>query len=61
MRGYVDHSLTPLSGIPLGIFQSMTCVYAIEVMPTCLRGYLTSYVNVCWVSIPKIAAQVHEV
>lgn len=38
------------SGIPLGMFQTITCVYAIEVMPTTLRGYLTSYVNMCWVS-----------
>lgn len=31
------------------MFQAMTTVYAVEVMPTCLRAYLTSYVNCCWV------------
>lgn len=31
------------------MFQTITCVYAIEVMPTTLRAYLTSYVNMCWV------------
>ncbi|KAK4947805.1 hypothetical protein LTR10_013313 [Elasticomyces elasticus] len=47
-----------LLGIPLGIFQSMTCVYAVEVMPTRLRGYLTSYVNICWVLGQLIASGV---
>ena len=42
--------LTSGEGIPLGLFQTATCVYAIEVMPLCLRAYLTSYVNMCWVS-----------
>jgi len=41
-------------GIPLGMFQTVTCVYAIEVMPTHLRAYLTSYVNMCWVSITRL-------
>ena len=30
--------------------QTVTTVYASEVMPANLRGYLTSYVNLCWVN-----------
>ena len=41
-------------GIPLGMFQTVTTVYAIEVMPTSLRAYLTSYVNMCWVSTTSL-------
>ncbi|ETN44115.1 uncharacterized protein HMPREF1541_10665 [Cyphellophora europaea CBS 101466] len=37
-----------LIGMPLGMFQTVTCVYAIELMPTSLRAYLTSFVNMCW-------------
>lgn len=39
-----------LCGIPWGVYQTVTTVYASEVMPANLRGYLTSYVNLCWVS-----------
>jgi SP family general alpha glucoside:H+ symporter-like MFS transporter len=45
-----------LLGIPLGIFQTVTCVYAIEVMPVCLRAYLTSYISGCWLIGQLIAA-----
>lgn len=38
------------AGIPLAIFQTVTCVYAAEVAPTCLRAFLTSYVSQMWVS-----------
>ncbi|KAK9311300.1 general substrate transporter [Lipomyces starkeyi] len=38
-----------LCGIPWGIFQTITTSYAAEVCPIALRGYLTSYVNLCWV------------
>jgi SP family general alpha glucoside:H+ symporter-like MFS transporter len=41
-------------GIPLGMFQTVTTVYALEVTPTVLRGYLTSYVNMCWVSASNV-------
>ncbi len=47
-----------LIGIPLGMFQTVTCVYAIEVMPTCLRAYLTSYVNLCWLCGQLLASGV---
>lgn len=38
-----------LVGIPWGVFQTITTVYASEVCPTSLRSYLTTYVNLCWV------------
>ncbi|KAH8926173.1 maltose permease [Atractiella rhizophila] len=36
------------SGIPWGIFQVLTTAYASEVCPIQLRGYLTTYINLCW-------------
>ncbi|KAG9774115.1 sugar transporter family protein, partial [Aureobasidium melanogenum] len=36
------------SGIPWGVFQTLTITYASEVCPVALRGYLTTYVNFCW-------------
>ncbi|RDW56757.1 hypothetical protein BP6252_13980 [Coleophoma cylindrospora] len=38
-----------LLGFPLGMFQAVTTVYAVEVTPTCLRAHMTTYVNACWV------------
>ena len=38
-----------LCGIPWGVFQTLTTVYASEVCPVNLRPYLTTYVNLCWV------------
>ncbi|KAL4874990.1 general substrate transporter [Aspergillus karnatakaensis] len=35
-------------GIPLGLFQTTPVLYATEILPVCLRAYLTVYVNVCW-------------
>lgn len=37
-----------LSGLPWGVFQTLTITYASEVCPVALRGYLTTYVNFCW-------------
>ncbi|CEJ90390.1 hypothetical protein VHEMI06178 [[Torrubiella] hemipterigena] len=37
-----------LFGIALGIFQTIPCIYALEVSPTSLHAYLTNYVNFCW-------------
>lgn len=31
-----------------GIFQTLTTAYASEICPVSMRGYLTSYVNMCW-------------
>lgn len=47
-----------LQGIPWGVFQTLTVTYASEVMPTNLRAYLTTYVNLCWVFGQLIAAGV---
>ncbi|KAF2172568.1 hypothetical protein M409DRAFT_17800 [Zasmidium cellare ATCC 36951] len=37
-----------LCGIPWGVFQTLSITYASEVCPIALRGYLTTYVNMCW-------------
>lgn len=37
-----------LAGFPWGIFQTLSTAYASEVCPIHLRGYLTSYINLCW-------------
>jgi SP family general alpha glucoside:H+ symporter-like MFS transporter len=47
-----------LCGIPWGVFQTLTTAYAAEVVPTCLRAYLTTYVNLCWVMGQFIASGV---
>lgn len=47
-----------LCGIPWGVYQTVTTVYASEVLPVHLRGYLTSYVNLCWVIGQFIASGV---
>jgi len=47
-----------LCGIPWGAYQTITTVYASEVLPPSLRGYLTSYVNLCWVIGQFIASGV---
>lgn len=31
------------------MFQTLSVSYASEVCPVCLRGYLTTYANICWV------------
>lgn len=41
-----------LCGIPWGVFQTLSTAYAVEVCPLHLRGYLTTYVNLCWVRFP---------
>ena len=38
-----------LCGLSWGVIQTQTTTYAAEVTPVCLRAYLTSYVNLCWV------------
>ena len=35
-------------GLPWGVFQTLSTAYAAEVCPLALRGYLTSFVNMCW-------------
>ncbi|KAH7368721.1 alpha glucoside transporter [Plectosphaerella cucumerina] len=38
-----------VQGIPWGIFQTLAVTYAADICPTALRGYMTSWVNMCWV------------
>ena len=47
-----------LVGIPWGIFAIMGSAYSSEVCPLALRGYLTSFVNICWVIGQLVAAGV---
>lgn len=47
-----------LCGIPWGIFAIMGSSYASEVCPLALRGFLTSFVNICWVIGQFIASGV---
>lgn len=37
-----------LCGLSWGVFATLAPAYASEVCPTNLRGYLTTYVNLCW-------------
>lgn len=47
-----------LCGLPWGVFQSITTAYASEIVPTQLRPFLTTYVNLCWVFGQLIASGV---
>jgi SP family general alpha glucoside:H+ symporter-like MFS transporter len=37
-----------LCGLCWGVFATLAPAYASEVSPTNLRGYMTTYVNLCW-------------
>ncbi|RSH95538.1 hypothetical protein EHS25_000630 [Saitozyma podzolica] len=47
-----------LCGIPWGVFAALAPAYSSELCPIGLRGYLTTYVNLCWVIGQFIAAGV---
>ncbi|BEI85680.1 hypothetical protein CcaverHIS002_0510810 [Cutaneotrichosporon cavernicola] len=47
-----------LCGIPWGAFSSSAVSYASEIAPVSLRGYLTTYINLCWVIGQFISAGV---
>jgi MFS transporter, SP family, general alpha glucoside:H+ symporter len=47
-----------LCGIPWGVFQTLTTTYAAEVMPVALRAYLTTYVNLCWITGQLIGSSI---
>lgn len=47
-----------LCGLSWGVFAIIGPAYASEVCPTTLRGYLTTYVNICWAIGQFIAAGV---
>lgn len=49
-----------LMSIPFGIFSTTPTTYASEVCPVKLRGYLTTYVCLCWVIGQFIAAGVTD-
>merc|ERR1712000_800658 len=38
-----------LSSVPFGIFAASVNTYAAEICPVVLRGYLTTYVYLCWI------------
>jgi len=42
-----------IAGVPLGVFQAAANTYAAEVCPVFLRGYLMTYVRVCWVQVGR--------
>ncbi|KAL9052353.1 MAG: hypothetical protein Q9162_005445 [Coniocarpon cinnabarinum] len=37
-----------LSGVPLGVFQTLPVNYAQDILPDSLKPFLTTYVNFCW-------------
>ncbi|BEJ13792.1 hypothetical protein CspHIS471_0309660 [Cutaneotrichosporon sp. HIS471] len=45
-----------LCGLPWGAFSSSAVSYASDVTPIPLRGYLTTYVNLCWIIGQILAA-----
>ncbi|KAF1931156.1 sugar transporter [Didymella exigua CBS 183.55] len=47
-----------LLGAPWGVFQTISTTYAVDILPVRLRGYLTTYVNACWVLGQLIASVV---
>lgn len=47
-----------LLGLPWGVFQTLTVSYASDIMPSTLRPYLTTYINLCWVIGQLIASGV---
>lgn len=38
-----------VQGLPWGVFQTLAISYAADLCPTHLRGYMTSWINMCWV------------
>ncbi|CAJ2512054.1 Uu.00g076790.m01.CDS01 [Anthostomella pinea] len=47
-----------LCGLCWGVFATLAPAYASEVAPTNLRGYMTTYVNLCWAIGQLVAAGV---
>lgn len=47
-----------ICGFPWGIFQTLTTAYAAEICPMAMRGYLTSWVSMCWGTGSFLAAGV---
>lgn len=38
-----------IQGLPWGVFQTLAISYAADLCPMHLRGYMTSWINMCWV------------
>nr|AAS92556.1 MP1 [Plenodomus lingam] len=38
-----------IQGLPWGVFQTLAISYAADLCPIHLRGYMTSWINMCWV------------
>ncbi|KAH7564036.1 hypothetical protein BM1_01083 [Bipolaris maydis] len=38
-----------IQGLPWGVFQTLAISYAADLCPLQLRGYMTSWINMCWV------------
>lgn len=49
-----------IGGIPTGMFGIMGSAYASEICPLALRGFLTSFVNICWIIGQLVASGVLE-
>lgn len=49
-----------LCNVPWGVFATTGPSYAAEVTPLAIRGYLTAYINLCWVIGQMISAGVLE-
>ncbi|SZF03630.1 unnamed protein product [Blumeria hordei] len=47
-----------LCGLPWGVFATMAPAYASEVLPLCLRVYLTTFTNMCFILGQLVAAGV---
>ncbi|KAK5113392.1 hypothetical protein LTR62_003492 [Meristemomyces frigidus] len=47
-----------LNGLPWGILATTAPAYALEVLPTCLRTYMTSFTNMCFILGQLISAGV---
>jgi SP family general alpha glucoside:H+ symporter-like MFS transporter len=45
-----------LLGFPYGIFQTLTVSFALDMTPSTIRPYLTTYINLCWVMGQFVAA-----
>lgn len=45
-----------LLGFPWGVFGSLGAAYSSEIAPVVLRGYLTTYINLCWLIGQLLAA-----
>jgi MFS family permease len=43
-------------GFPWGMFQTLTTAYASEICPVAMRGYLTTWVSMCWGMLAAVSS-----